>query len=85
MYHLKNIVYGIQWKRLNKRLEVHFAIQNQGIRLMRLYVQQLTTLAKYKNKGKQTMEIKHIHVNKGGKAIVGNVNQEGGQGGDGKK
>jgi hypothetical protein len=60
--------------------EMYFNLQNQGIKLMRLYAQQLEALDKHRNKGKQTMVVEHIHVNKGGKAIVGNVEQGGGRG-----
>ncbi len=58
--------------------ELYFSLQNQGIKLMRLYTQQLEALDKHRNKGKQTMVVEHVHVHKGGQAIVGNVSQEGG-------
>jgi len=60
--------------------EMYFSLQNQGIKLMRLYAQQLEALDKHRNKGKQTMVVKHVHIHPGGQAIVGNVNQEGGRG-----
>jgi len=49
--------------------------QNQGIKLMRLYNYQLETLDKHRRKGNQKMTVEHVHVHKGGQAIVGNVNQ----------
>ena len=53
-------------------------LQNQGIKLMRLYAQQLEALDKHRRKGNQKMIVEHVHVHEGGQAIVGNVNQEGG-------
>jgi len=52
-------------------------LQNQAIKLMRLYNQQLEALDKHRNKGKQKMTVEHVHVHKGGQAIVGSVNQGG--------
>jgi len=49
--------------------------QNQGIKLMRLYNQQLETLDKHRRKGTQKMTVEHVHVHEGGQAIVGNVTQ----------
>ncbi len=51
--------------------------QNQGIKLMRVYNQQLETLDKHRRKGNQKMTVEHVHVHKGGQAIVGTVNQGG--------
>lgn len=42
-------------------------------RLMRIYSQQMATFKKYRNGGKQTVEVKHVHVNEGGQAIIGDV------------
>ena len=53
--------------------------QNQGIKLMRLYNQQLETLDKHRRKGNQKMTVEHVNVHDGGKAVVGNI-----QGGGGK-
>ena len=53
-------------------------LQNQGIKLMRLYNYQLETLDKHRNKGRQKMTVEHVHVYKGGQAIVGEVHQGGG-------
>jgi len=52
--------------------------QNQGIKLMRLYNQQLETLDKHRRKGNQKMTVEHIHIHKGAQAIVGDVHQGGG-------
>jgi hypothetical protein len=58
--------------------EMFINLQNQGIKSMRLYAQQLEALDKHRRKGNQKMIVEHVHVHKGGQAIVGNVNQEGG-------
>jgi len=60
--------------------DMYFSLQNQAIKLMRLYNQQLEALDKHRRKGNQKMIVEHVHVHKGGQAIVGNVNQERGEG-----
>lgn len=55
--------------------DVQDSILNRYIKLMRLFNQQLEALDKHRNKGKQTMTVEHVHVHKGGQAIVGNINQ----------
>lgn len=42
-------------------------------KLMALYTKQLETLNKHRGKGQQKVTVEHIHVEKGGQAIVGNV------------
>ena len=64
--------------------KIYERFQNQGIKLMRLYNQQLETLDKHRRKGNQKMTVEHVHVHKGGQAIVGNVTQ-GGEGANDEK
>ncbi len=45
---------------------------------------QMETLKTYRSKGEQKVEVKHVHVNRGGQAIVGAVNHTTG-GGDADK
>ena len=42
-------------------------------KLTRIYAQQVETLAKHQRKGRQTVIVEHVHVHKGGQAIVGTV------------
>jgi len=42
-------------------------------RMLRIYGQQVSILGKYRNGGKQTVEVKHVHVGSGGQAIIGDV------------
>jgi hypothetical protein len=42
-------------------------------RLMRTFSRQLEVLAAYRRKGKQSMVVKHVTVQEGGQAIVGNL------------
>jgi len=42
-------------------------------KLTRTYALQLQALSKYRSGGKQQVIVKHVHVNEGGQAIVGNV------------
>jgi len=60
-------------------LSISEQFQNQSIKLMRLYNQQLETLDKHRNKGRQKMTVEHVHVHPGGQAIVGEIHQ--GEGG----
>jgi hypothetical protein len=48
-------------------------------KLTRTYAMQLQALGKYRSGGKQQVTVKHVHVNEGGQAIVGNV-ETGGSG-----
>jgi len=69
-----------RWAEVNKnRTEIYERIQNQGIKLMKLFAQQLMTLDKHRLKGHQKMVIEHVHVHPGGQAIVGEVHQGGGE------
>jgi len=42
-------------------------------KLMTLYCRQVDTLKRYRDGGKQTIQIQHVNVNDGGQAVVGNV------------
>ncbi len=56
-------------------------IINQMTKLNRSYLAQMDALNKHRGKGQQKMTVEHVHVNEGGQAIIGNVdngkNQEG--------
>ena len=54
---------------------------NRINKLSRTFVAQLEALDRHRNKGQQKMTVEHVHVNKGGQAIIGNVER----GEDGKK
>lgn len=47
-------------------------------KLTRSYAALLDSLQKYRGKGQQKMTVEHVHVNAGGQAIIGNVNNGGG-------
>ena len=51
-------------------------------KLMAAFSKHLETLQKYRNKGQQTIQVQHQHVqvNNGGQAIVGNVTNTKGRG-----
>ena len=42
-------------------------------RTLRIYSQQAAIFGKYRNGGKQTVEVKHVNVESGGQAIIGDV------------
>jgi hypothetical protein len=50
-------------------------------KLCRTYAAQLEALKRYRTGGQQKITVKHVTVNEGGQAIVGNVSHGGGQGG----
>jgi hypothetical protein len=51
---------------------------NLATKMLRTFIAQTEVLQKIRTGGQQKMTIKHIHVNEGGQAIVGTVNQGGG-------
>ncbi|MHC4154594.1 MAG: hypothetical protein ACYSW0_04650 [Planctomycetota bacterium] len=51
---------------------------NQATKMLRTYIAQMEAIKKYRTGGQQKMVIEHVHVNEGGQAIVGTVNQGGG-------
>lgn len=51
---------------------------NQSTKMLRTYAAQMEALKKYRTGGQQKVTVEHVHVNEGGQAIVGNVNQGGG-------
>jgi len=59
------------------------AYGNLANKLLRTVTTQVETLNKYRRGNEQKMIVEHVHVNEGGQAIVGNVNQ--GEGGKCKK
>lgn len=56
---------------------IYFDIQNQAIKLMRLYLKQLEALDRHRRGGNQRVTVEHVHVNDGGQAIVGSVGGDG--------
>ena len=54
-------------------LPQHDSATNALNKLTRTYAMQMETLKKYRRGNEQTVNVKHVHVNEGGQAIVGNV------------
>ncbi len=50
---------------------------NQAAKMMRVFIAQIEALKKYRTGGQQKMIVEHVHVNEGGQAFVGQVNQGG--------
>ena len=57
---------------------------NQATKMTRTFIAQMEALKKYRTGGQQKMTVEHVHVNDGGQAIVGTVNQGGGGNNDKK-
>lgn len=51
----------------------------QSTKMLRTFMAQMEALKKYRTGGQQKMVVEHVHVNEGGQAIVGTVNQGGGK------
>ena len=51
---------------------------NYATKMLRTFMAQMEALKKYRTGGQQKMIVEHVHVNEGGQAIVGTVNQGGG-------
>lgn len=49
---------------------------NSATKLMRTFAAQMETLKRYRSRGQKVI-VEHVHVNRGGRAIVGAVNQGG--------
>ena len=49
---------------------------NRATKLMRTYANQTEALGRYRGKGEQKMTVEHVHVYRGGQAIVGQVSQK---------
>ena len=72
---MNNLAKSINNRRLNgKQIEVALATK-----MLRTFMAQMEALKKYRTGGEQKMTVEHVHVNEGGQAIVGNVNQGGGK------
>ena len=56
-------------------LEMGNTILNSATKLIRTYTMQMEALNRYRSKGRQKMTVEHVHINAGGKAIIGNINQ----------
>lgn len=50
---------------------------NHVTKLMRTFTAQVEALQRYRGKGKQVIQVQHVHVSDGGQAVVGNVNKGG--------
>jgi hypothetical protein len=48
---------------------------NRATRLLRTFTAQIEVLNRYRGKGEQKMIVEHVHVHKGGQAMVGQVNR----------
>jgi len=53
---------------------------NFANKLMRTFSTQVEALNKYRTKGQQKITVQHVNVNDGGQAVIGDVNQGGGNG-----
>ena len=51
--------------------------QSAGDPLARTFTTQMEALNRYRGKGQQKMTVEHVHVHKGGQAIVGAVQTRG--------
>jgi hypothetical protein len=55
-------------------LELANNFLNTANKLSRTYTIQMESLNRYRGKGQQKMTVEHVHINEGGKAIIGNIN-----------
>ncbi len=54
------------------------AAEKAFTKLARTFTTQMEALNRYRGKGQQKMTVEHVHVNEGGKAVIGDVNKGGG-------
>ena len=50
---------------------------NEATKMLRTFTAQMEALKRYRTGGQQKVTVEHVHVNEGGQAIVGNVNEGG--------
>lgn len=75
--HAMNCMRLAEWTRNSPEVRENYT--NRCIKLANAFTRQMEALGKYRNKGKQSINVKHIHVHEGAQAIVGDVNtKEGG-------
>jgi hypothetical protein len=52
---------------------VAVAFGSTAARLMRAYATQVEVLRRLRNGGQQFVRVEHVHINDGGRAVIGNV------------
>jgi hypothetical protein len=52
----------------------------RATKLLKLNSAQLEALVRHRSRGEQKMIVEHVHIHRGGQAIVGTVNHESGSG-----
>jgi hypothetical protein len=52
------------------------ALASAAARLLQAYATQVETLRRLRHGGSQFVRVEHVHINEGGKALIGNVNQK---------
>jgi hypothetical protein len=65
------------------KLDVAFATERRiasfgsaAARLLKAYAMQVEVLRRLRNGGQQFVRVEHVHVNDGGQAVIGNVQQQ---------
>ncbi len=61
---------------LNQTFEGSNTAVNQATKLLRTFATQMEALNRHRGKGQQKMMVEHVHVHRGGQAIVGQVNRD---------
>ena len=46
---------------------------NASTKLLRLHNEKLDALIRYRRKGHQVVQVEHVHIHQGGKAVIGNI------------
>ena len=62
-----------------ERVDFMTTYMNGATKSLRTFAAQMEALKRYRTGGQQKMVVEHVHVNEGGQAIVGTVNQGGGK------
>jgi len=57
----------------NQTLECKANAFKYSSKMSQLFLNQLSALTKYRNKGQQKVKVEHVHVSDGGQAIFGNI------------
>lgn len=66
----------------NQTVRVVEALSKAANLLLRTFSKQVEALKTYRSKGQQKVEVEHVHVHRGGQAIVGAVSHTASGGGE---
>ena len=62
---------------LTAGFRVYPSLRRRAARLLKAYTVQLEALRKLRYGGSRHVRVEHVHINEGGRAVIGNVSRAG--------